>query len=327
MSQIKVITLKNSNGLELQISNLGATIICLNVPDKNNELVNVVVGLEASDYNEDFYIKNGLYLGASIGRYAGRISKGNFKLNGQEYPLYNVDGVHLHGGEVGFDKKFWEVESLNEGANPEVVFTCESENMEEGYPGNLKAKVVYQLTEDNEVKVKYSATTDADTPINLTNHAYFNLNGKDSILDHNLQLNSIGYLEVNDQLIPSGNIIPSKGTRFDFSEKEVIGREDFVGFDDCFVLGDDDLKVVLEAPKTGIKMEVYTNQPASVIYTPVQLPDLPYKNGITYSKFSAICFETQNFPDAPNNDNFPSSILKPGMEYVNESAFKFSVEK
>lgn len=327
MSKIKVITLKNSNGLKLQISNLGATIICLNVPDKNNELVNVVAGLEASDYDKDFYIQNGLYLGASIGRFAGRISKGNFKLNDQEYPLYNVDGVHLHGGKVGFDKKFWAIESLSEDANPVVIFSCESKNMEEGYPGNLKVKVSYQLTEENQVKVKYSATTDADTPINLTNHAYFNLNGKDSILDHNLQLNSIGYLEVNDQLIPSGNIIPSKGTRFDFSEKEVIGREDFVGFDDCFILGQDELKAVLEAPKTGIKMEVYTNQPASVIYTPVQLPDLPYKNDIKYSNFSAICFETQNFTDAPNNENFPSSILKPGETYVNLSVYKFTIEK
>jgi len=325
MSQIKVISLKNSNGIEVQISNLGATIICLNVPDKNNELVNVVVGLEANDYNEDFYIKNGLYLGASIGRYAGRISNGSFKINDNVYPIYTVDGVHLHGGEVGFDKKYWKVESLIEGENPTVVFSCESNHLEEGYPGNLKVQVKYELTKNNEVKIRYSAITDADTPVNLTNHAYFNLNGKGSVLNHNLQLNTIGYLDVDSQLIPSGKIISSKGTRFDFTKKEIIGRNDFIGFDDAFALGEEDIKVVLESPLTGIQMEVYTNQPASVIYTPVQLPNLPYKNGVTYSKFSAICFETQNFPDAPNNKNFPSSILKPGEEYINESVFKFSL--
>lgn len=325
MSQIKVVTLKNSNGLELQISNLGATIISLNVPDKNNELVNVVVGLEAEDYNKEFYIKNGLYLGASIGRYAGRISKGKFEVNEKEYPIYNVDGVHLHGGKVGFDKKFWNVESVVEGEDSSAVFSCESEHMEEGYPGNVKVKVTYQLTKNNEVKVSYSATTDAATPINLTNHAYFNLNGNGSILNHNLFLNTYGSLDVDSQLIPSGKINESKGTRFDFSKKEVIGREDFIGFDDAFALAEGDLKVELESPQTGIQMQVYTNQPASVIYTPVQLPELPYKNGVTYSKFSAICFETQNFPDAPNNSNFPSSILMPGEEYVNESVFKFSI--
>jgi len=325
MSKIEVTTLKNANGLALQISNLGATVISVNVPDKNNNKVNVVVGLEVEDYNKEPYLSNYSYLGASVGRYAGRISKGAFKVKGITYPIYNEEGVHLHGGKVGFDKKYWSIENLVEGENPLVTFSCKSAHLEEGYPGNLKVSVTYQLTEKNEVKITYKATTNATTPINLTNHAYFNLNGCDSVIDHKLKLNSAQYLEVNEQLIPSGKLIDSKNTRFDFNEESVIGRQDFEGFDDSFVLGEESLKATLTAPKTGIQMKVYSNQPASVIYTPVLLNGLPFKNGVSYSKFSAICFETQNFPDAPNNANFPSSILEPNEEYINESVWAFSI--
>ena len=325
MSKIEVTTLKNANGLALQISNLGATVISVNVPDKNNNKVNVVVGLEAEDYNKEPYLSNYSYLGASVGRYAGRISNGAFKVKGITYPIYNEEGVHLHGGKVGFDKKYWSIENLVEGENPLVTFFCKSAHLEEGYPGNLKVSVTYQLTEKNEVKITYKATTNATTPINLTNHAYFNLNGCDSVIDHKLKLNSAQYLEVNEQLIPSGKLIDSKNTRFDFNEESVIGRQDFEGFDDSFVLGEESLKATLTAPKTGIQMKVYSNQPASVIYTPVLLNGLPFKNGVSYSKFSAICFETQNFPDAPNNANFPSSILEPNEEYINESVWAFSI--
>ena len=325
MSKIEVITLRNTNALELQISNLGATIISLNIPDKSNQIVNVVVGLEAEDYNKEPYLSNYPYLGASIGRYAGRISKGAFEVNGKNHPIYNDNGVHLHGGKEGFDKKYWTIESLTEGENPAVTYSYKSAHLEEGYPGNLKVYVTYQLTEKNEVKVTYKATTDAVTPINLTNHAYFNLNGKDSIIDHKLQLNSEQYLEVDSQLIPSGKLIDSKNTRFDFNKEAVIGRADFIGFDDSFILGKGKIKAVLTAPKTGIQMKVYTNQPVCVVYTPVLLDGLPFKNGVKYSKFSAICFETQNYPDAPNNSHFPSSILNPNEIYSNESVFEFSI--
>ena len=325
MSKIKVIKLKNSKGMELELSNLGATIISLNVPDKNKNLVNVVAGLNAEDYTSDIYLENYIYLSASVGRYAGRISKGGFSINNKFYPIYNENGVHLHGGKVGFDKKYWKVESHTTNENPSVTYTCTSKHLEEGYPGNLLVKVTYTLTEKNQVKISYTASTDAATPINLTNHAYFNLNGKGSILNHNLQLNSRKYLEVDELLIPSGKLLEATNTRFDFNKKSVIGREDFKGFDDTFILGSDDLKVILESPETGIAMKVYTNQPASVIYTPIQLPELPYKNGVNYSKFSAICFETQNFPDAPNNKNFPSSILEPEEIYLNETMFEFSL--
>jgi aldose 1-epimerase len=324
--QIIAIKLSNSNGLELQISNFGATIISLMVPDKNKELINVVVSLEsAEDYTKPYYLEKGLYLGSSVGRYAGRISRGCFKINDKVYPIHSENNVHLHGGKIGFDKKYWEVENLNKGKNPQITLSCISEHLEEGYPGNLKTFVTYQLSEENEVKIAYKATTDAETLVNLTNHSYFNLDGKGTILDHKLKINSLYYLEVDGQLIPLGKLINSMNTSFDRNEISQLGREDFEGFDDTFVLGDEKLKALLMSPKTGIQMEVYTNQPASLVYTPVKLPDLTYKNEVSYSKFSAICFETQNFPDAPNNNNFPSSILKPGEEYINETVLKFSV--
>lgn len=319
MSETKVIKLKNSSGAELEILNYGATIIGLNIPDKNNNPVNVVVSLE----NEIDYVNEAHpCLGSSIGRYAGRISRGKFLLNGIEYPLYNEEGVHLHGGKIGFDKKYWEIEQVSDS---KVVLSIESKDMEEGYPGNLKASVTYELTEQNEVKISYSALTDKATPVNLTNHAYYNLEGEGDVLNHKLLINSTNTLEVSPQLLPSGKLIPTKDNRFDRTDLEVIGREDFVGFDDAFVLAKEESKAVLISNKTGIKMEVFTNQPACVVYTPVELGDLPIKNNAKYNKFSSICFETQNFPDAPNNENFPSSILKPGKVYVNESIFKFSI--
>lgn len=324
--QLKVIQLVNSKGMILQVSNFGATLISVEVPDKSNELVNVVVGIEkANNYTEDFYLKNDLYLSSTVGRYAGRISTGKFNVDGTDYPIFNVDGVHLHGGKLGFDKKYWNVDEVFEGENPKVVLSCVSEDGDEGYPGNLAVKAIYELTENNEVKISYKANTDKATPVNLTNHAYFNLNGKDSVLDHKLMINTSHYLDVDSQLIPSGKLNSSKKTRFDRNELSLLGREDFTGFDDTFVLGEGELKAELSSEKTGIKMQVFTNQPASVVYTPVQLPNLPYKNGVSYSKFSAICFETQNFPDAPNHVNFPNSILKPGEEYSNKSVFKFSL--
>jgi len=206
-----------------------------------------------------------------------------------------------------------------------VTLSIESKHLEEGYPGNLKATVCYQLTENNEVKITYKAITDKATPVNLTNHAYYNLEGEGSVLNHQLMINSTNILEVSDQLLPSGKLIPTVGNRFDRKELMPIGREDFKGFDDAFVLAEDKLKAVLISEKSGIKMDVFTNQPVSVVYTPVEFDVLPFKNKASFSKFSAICFETQNFPDAPNNENFPSSILNPGEEYINEAVFRFSL--
>jgi len=321
MSKIEVITLVNSNGMELKVSNFGATIIGLKVPGKYNKLTNVVVSLQNPN---DYINEPHPCLGSSIGRYAGRISNGEFYVEGKSYTIYNEDGVHLHGGKEGFDKKYWNINEVNENENPYVVLSIFSKDLDEGYPGNLKATVCYRLTENNELKISYKATTDKATPVNLTNHAYYNLNGEGDVLNHELMINSTHTLEVSSQLLPSGKLIPSENNRFDRTKLALIGRNDFIGFDDSFILGEGELKAVLASKKSGIKMEVFTNQPACVVYTPVSLGDLSIKQDAEFGKFSSICFETQNYPDAPNNENFPSSILYPGKEYVNESIFKFS---
>lgn len=321
----KVVSIKNNNGLEAQISSLGASILSLYVPDKNKKPVNVVVGLSSpEDYNTKEYLDNCNYLGATVGRWAGRISGGKFKLNDKIYQLYNVNGVHLHGGKEGFDKKYWNVDTVNESS---VTLSYLSKDMEEGFPGSLKVTVTYTLTDKNELKIVYKATTDKTTPVNLTNHAYFNLDGHGSVLDHELELKSDNYIELDEQLLVTGKLLNTKGTAFDFDSRSTIGKENFEGLDDIFVLNDNggSHKVSLSSAKTGIEMKVYTNQPTLVIYTPPKLPDLPYKNNVKFTKFSAICFEAEGYPDAVNQPDFPSGLLKPGQTYLNETVFKFNV--
>lgn len=321
-NKLNVFTLKNSNGMELQVSNYGATILSLKVPNKKGSFTNVVVGLDgAIDYLTVPYTDAPLFLGSSIGRYAGRISKGKFELEGKTYFLQNSNGVHLHGGN-GFDKKFW---SLKSQTSNTVVLTYVSQHLEEGYPGTLEVEAFFEVTENNCLIVSYSAITDEDTPVNLTCHPYFNLNGVDSILEHELWINSINHLEVDEQLIPTGTILESKNTAFDYTNLSKIDRSDFVGFDDTFILQQGQLKAKLSASKTGIIMKVYTTQPAMVVYTPKQFPELKFNNNLGKGSFPAICFEPQNFPDAPNNAHFPNSIISAGEVYSNKIVFEFSI--
>lgn len=320
--KLNVFTLQNSNGMELQVSNFGATIMSLKVPNNKGSLTNVVVGLEqAEDYLTAPYTAVTLFLGSSIGRYAGRISKGKFEIEGKVYPLQNSDGVHLHGGE-GFDKKFW---SLKKQTPNSVVLTYISSHLEEGYPGELEVEALFEITENNCLIVSYSATTDAATPVNLTCHPYYNLNGADSILDNELWINSMKHLEVDEQLIPTGRLKESKNTAFDYIQPSKINKPNFVGFDDTFVLSEGQLKAKLSSSKMGIAMKIYTTQPAMVIYTPKQFPELNFQNQLGIGAFPAICFEPQNFPDAPNNDHFPNSILNPNEIYSNKIVFEFSI--
>lgn len=319
---LEVFTLKNRNGMELQVSNFGATILGLKVLNKNKTVTNVIVGLDqAIDYLTVPYTDVPLFLGCSIGRYAGRISKGKFELEGKTYFLQNSNGVHLHGGN-GFDKKFWSLKSQT--ANT-VVLTYVSQHLEEGYPGTLEVEVFFEITENNCLIVSYSAITDEATPVNLTCHPYFNLDGENSILEHELWINSSKHLEVDEQLIPTGIILESKNTAFDYTNFSKINRTDFAGFDDTFILEKGHLKAKLNSSKTGITMNVYTNEPAIVIYTPKQFPELNFKNQLGEGAFPAICFEPQNFPDAPNNDHFPNSILHPDEVYSNKMVFEFSI--
>lgn len=322
----QVFTIINTNGLVVRISNYGATLLSVTMPDKDNNLVNVVVGLEnLEDYLEQNYIDNDVYLGSTVGRWAGRISGGKFTIDEVSYQLYKENGVHLHGGKEGFDKKIWNVDFVNEST---VTLSYISKHLEEGYPGNLNIVVTYSLTIDNELKIAYKATTDKTTPVNLTNHAYFNLDGSGSILGQVLELNSDKYVELDEQLLVTGRLLNTENSPNNFKIKSVINHDTFDGMDDIFVLNtdDDSHKVSLASEKTGIEMKVYTNQPTLVVYTPHQLPKLPYKGGVNYSKYSAICFEAEGYPDAVNQPSFPSGLLKPSEIYNNTTVFKFSLK-
>lgn len=322
MNKLEVITIKNNNGMELKVSNYGCSIIGLKVLDNKNNFIDVVVGLEsASNYIQEPYTNVQLYLGSSIGPYAGRISKGKFEIDGISYPLKNSDGVHLHGGE-GFDKKYWSVKNTSDDL---VTFAYTRNHLEEGYPGNLEVTATYELTNNNNLKITYKAKTDKATPVNLTSHPYINLNGKGTILDHELMINSDSHLEVDEKLIPTGRILDSLNTAFDYTQKSIINKQGFVGFDDTFVLNNKKTKASLTSKDSGISLNIFSNQPAMVIYTPKKFPSLPFKANNDSPAFPAICFEPQNFPDAPNNSHFPNSILKPNEEYVNEIIYEFSV--
>lgn len=323
--KIEVVKLANSRGMELEVCNFGATLMSLKVPNRENELVNVVVGLEnPHDYERKEFHQHNLYLGSSIGRYAGRISKGSFQLNGKEFSLASKDGVHLHGGPEGLDKKYWEVISAKHDKNPQVQMRVNSPHMEGGYPGNVEVLVQYELLESNALRILYKATTDWTTVLNLTNHAYYNLNGGDSILDHELQIHSTKVLELDKKKLPTGKMIGCSQTHYDFLNKTSVKNLPSQGLDDMYVLNPKPYSALLSSKKSGISMKVRSRQPAMVVFTPLQFPELDFLDYAKYSLFPAICFETQNFPDAPNHENFPSSVLRPDEVYSNETVLDFS---
>lgn len=295
----------------------GAAITSLYTKDKNGNDTNVVLGFKTL---ED-YQNHGYCLGASIGRYAGRIGGGSFTIDGNNYPIYNENGVHLHGGKNGFHKRFWTVDEVT---NTSITFSIESEHMDEGYPGNLTAKITYAL-DGNKVVNTYTATTDAKTIVNLTNHNYYNLNGEGNILAHELFLNTDNFLEVTETQIATGKLVPVSNTPFDFRTPKVINQQEgFTGVDDCFELKDAHA-ATLYSEKTGIEMKVTTNQPGVVVFTPEDLGECNFKDDAVYDNYSSICFETQNFPNAPHHSHFPSAILEAGETYTNTCSFEFSV--
>lgn len=320
---LRLYTLKNSSGISVTILNLGAGVFDLFVPDKHGVPVNVVVGPKNEcDYLLPEFLEENRCFGSSVGRYAGRISHGRFSFKNNTYQLFEQHGVHLHGGRRGLQHKLWELESLDKEKNA-IRFSCFSAAGEEGYPGNLKVQVTYTLTLNNALEVEYRAVTDRATPVNLTNHTYFNLDGKAQVCDHSLVINAANILEVDERLRPTGGFAFLKDHPKNFSSVKKIGRQEV---DDAFVLEKTgEFSAELIAGSTGIKMQVETNQPAVVIYIPEALPKIwDYKNEIT--SFPSICIETQNFPDAPNHHHFPSAILEPGEEYRNFSSFRFSTE-
>ncbi len=337
-SSIKEYTLVNSKGMEVRLTNYGARITAIKVPDRNGHMVDVILGY--SSVEGYINAEDRPYFGAVVGRYGNRIAKGKFTLDGKVYELATNNGVnHLHGGNIGYDKQVWCAKT--EGGNV-VVFTFKSHDGEEGYPGNLDITVTYTLTDENELKIVYFATTDKATPVNLTNHAYFNLagEGSETIVDHELKINADAFTPIDEGLIPVGELRPVKGTPFDFTAAKPIGRdikqkntqlEYGNGYDHNFVLnkgkGGMTLAAVLYEPKSGRVMETYTEEPGVQFYSGNFLSGcLTGKSGKPYPFRSGLCLETQHYPDSPNQKNFPSTILKPGDEYKTSTVYKFSVK-
>jgi aldose 1-epimerase len=320
------IHLKNPSGLKLEVTNYGATLTRLQVPDKRGILTDVVVGLpKPEDYTTEAYKQYNLCLGATVGRYAGRISKGGFSIGKQFFDITHQDGVQLHGGVNALDKQLWTVDKVEEGETPFVIFSLKSNSGDNGYPGNLTLFAKYQL-EKNTLKIEYTATTDAPTVINLTNHAYFNLDGCGSTKGNELYINASRYLEVDERLVPTGKVLAVEATPLDYTEKTQLHFKDHFGLDTPFVLDGGVVKASLYAKQSGIKMNVTTNQPAIVIFTPQDFGGVAIRDGGRFNAFPAICFECQNFPDAPNQPDFPSSLLLPGETYRNEMSYQFEVK-
>ena len=336
--QIKLFTLTNKNGLEMSVTNYGGRIVSLMVPDRSGKLEDIVLGYD----NIDGYLSsNEQYFGAAIGRYGNRIAKGGFILDNRTYNLaINNTPNSLHGGVKGFSSKIWE--AVQNGKN-ELELTIVSPDMDEGYPGELKVMMIYRLTDKNEVAIFYSASTSKPTVLNLTNHSYFNLHGAGNgdILDHVLWLNAGKYTPVDATLIPTGNLVSVKGTPFDFTTPVAIGarindkHEQLLfgmGYDHNFVLNKtDDEKVSLAAsvydPISGRFMEVFTNEPGIQFYCGNFLKGKEVgKKHKQYNFRSALCLETQHFPDTPNHPEFPTAVLKPGEIYSSACLYRFSVK-
>ncbi len=334
---VDVYTLTNKNGVEAKITNYGATLTSIKAPDRTGKLDDVVLGYDSIDG----YLAKNPHLGAIAGRYANRIANGEFKLNGKTYTLAKNNGPnHLHGGPNGFYKQIWTASDASGKDGQAVSFKYLSKDGEENYPGNLTAIVTYTLTDKNELKIDYQATTDKDTVLNLTNHAYFNLAGAGSgdVLGHELKINSKETTVVDKTLIPTGKMAPVAGTPFDFNKLTAIGArindkneqlEIGQGYDHNFVLATGGSlaaqAVEVYEPTTGRVMEVFTDQPGVQLYTANHLDgSIIGKGGKTYNKRGGFCLETQHYPDSPNKPNFPTTVLKPGEKFQSTTIFKFS---
>ncbi|MBE3130082.1 MAG: galactose mutarotase [Acidobacteria bacterium] len=329
---VDIYTLRNASGLEARVMTYGAILVSLKLPDRNGVLADVNLGFDALDG----YLGTHPYFGAIIGRYGNRIAKARFTLDGVEYKLAaNNNGNTLHGGLRGFDKVDWKAEPVESAQGQGVKLTYLSRDLEEGFPGNLSVTVVYTLTDANELSIRYEATTDKKTPVNLTNHAYWNLmgEGQGDVLGHRLQIEAdkITAVESAANLIPTGEIVPVAGTPFDFTSPHAIGERIAKvegGYDHNFVLrsggGGLALAARVEEPASGRVLEVWTDQPGIQLYTGNFLDGtVAGKGGKAYGKHFAFCLETQHFPDSPNHPDFPTTILEPGQTYRSVTVHKF----
>jgi aldose 1-epimerase len=330
---IQLYTLTNSNGMIVRVTNYGATITSIVTPDKLGNFDDVVLGFDNID---DYITSNSPYMGVVCGRYANRIAKGKFSINGTDYTLAINNGPNaLHGGIKGFDKVIWNAEIISHCDEAAVKLSYVSPDGEEGYPGNMQVTVTYILNNQNELLIKYTASTDKTTVVNLTNHSYFNLNGaKENVLKHLMLINANSITEVNDNSIPLGNYYDVTGTGFDLRAAKAIGTDiDKVGgYDHNYILNKpkaDELTFAAKVtdPESGRVMEVQTTEPGVQFYSANYLDgSIKGKDGIVYQKHYGFCLETQHFPDSPNQAKFPSTLLKPGETYYQLTIYKFGVE-
>jgi len=336
---VDLYTLTNANGVEAKITNYGGAVVSMKVPDRNRKFDDVVLGYDTLDG----YLNDKFYMGVLVGRYANRIAGGRFKLGGKEYTLaQNNDVNHLHGGIVGFSKVVWRAAPFRVRGGQGLRLTYLSKDGEEGYPGNMTVIASYILTNKNELKIDYSATSDKATVINLTNHAYFNLAGAGSgdILGHELLINADRFTPTDSGSIPTGELRSVKGTPMDFTQPNAIGArieqpDEQLGFghgyDQNWVLNKGGggaappLAARVIEPKTGRVMEVYTTEPGLQFYSGNFLEDATTgKGGKVYNRRNGFCLEAQHFPDSPNKPNFPSVVLAPGRKYTQTTIYKFS---
>ncbi|MEM9647656.1 MAG: aldose epimerase family protein [Bacteroidota bacterium] len=338
---VKLYTLRNGKGIEVHFTNFGQRLVSLFVPDKNGTLEDVVLGFNSlAEYSQ----KGADYFGATIGRYGNRIANGSFVLDGTTYTLVQNNGPnHLHGGLQGFDNVVWNVDKATQSS---IQFSRVSPDGEEGYPGNLSVRVGYNLTENNELKISYEATTDKKTVVNLTHHSFFNLKGEGNgaIEDHILTIHANQYTPVDENLIPTGEMALVQGTPMDFTSPKAIGKDiqnDFAqlslagGYDHNYILDTSAKNIeglikaaVVEEPLSGRIMEVYTNEPGIQFYSGNFLDgNVAGKSGRKYLKRGAFCLETQHYPNSPNQPNFPSVILDVGDTYESICVYKFGIKK
>lgn len=336
--EVTLFTLTNKNGITMQVMNYGCIVVSLHTPDRNGNKEDIVLGFDTLEQ----YVAESPFFGAVIGRYGNRIAKGKFSIDGQAYTLAINNGPnHLHGGKKSFDKVVWDAAIINDEDEPTIQFNYVSFDGEEGYPGRLAATITYTLTNDNDFKILFEATTNKKTVVNLCQHSYFNLSGnaKRDILDHTVCLHADRIVAIDETSIPTGELQPVVGTPFDFKTPKKVGQQindddqqlkNGNGYDHTFVFNDD----VIDSDKpaatvydseTGRYLEVFTQEPGAQFYTGNFLTGYKGKNGAIYHKRFGLCIEAQHFPDSPNRPEFPSVILNPGELYRTQTSYRFSV--
>lgn len=334
---VDLYTLTNDHGVVVKITNYGGIITSIQTPDRNGQFDDIVLGFDTLEE----YLGPHPFFGVLVGRYANRIAEGKFTLKGKQYTVArNAGGNHLHGGNKGFDKVVWEAETAGVGDEVSLRLTYFSRDGEENYPGNLSVEVTYTLTNNNELRIDYAATTDQTTILNLTNHTYFNLAGKGDNLGHMMMLNADQFTPVNEQVIPTGELRSVEGTPLDFRTPTPIGtrieQDDEQlrfggGYDHNWVVngqpGELRLAARVTEPSTGRALEVLTTQPGVQFYSGNMMPkSITGRGGQVYPWRGAFCLETQHFPDSPNHPNFPTTALEPGERFHEVTVFKFGVE-